>query len=105
MYPTEYMCTKEETINTGINIDTVKASKLKLHSTFNDSESTHLKSCTDTGVLFMPTSINDNAEMTVVTTTNEHVINWDPAIPTFLPKNPETIEPNKGNTIIVKYII
>lgn len=105
MYPIEYICTKEETINTGINIDTVKESKLKLHNTFSDSESTHLKSCTDTGMLFKPTSMKDNTEMIVVITTNEQVINWDPVTPTFLPKNPEIIEPNKGNIIIVKYII
>ena len=102
MYPIEYICTKEETINTGINIDTVKESKLKLHNTFNDSESTHLKSCTDTGILFKPTSMKDNTEMIVVITT---VMNWDPVTPTFLPKNPEIIEPNKGSIIIVKYII
>ena len=28
-----------------------------------------------------------------------------PLTPTFLPKNPETIDPNKGNIIILKYII
>ena len=105
MYPTEYMCTREETIKTGINIDTVKASKLKLQSTLSDSESTHLNNCTDTGTLFIPTSTNDNAARIVVVTTNVHVINWDPVTPIFLPKNPETIEPNKGNIIIVKYII
>ena len=44
-------------------------------------------------------------EMNVVITTNEHVMSWDPVTPTFLPKNPEIIEPNKGNAIIVKYII
>ena len=75
MYPIEYTCTKEETIRTGISIDTVKESKLKLHSTFSDSESTHLKSCIDTGILFIPTSINDNIDRMVVTITDEHVIN------------------------------
>jgi hypothetical protein len=35
MYSIEYMCTKELTIKTGINIDTVKLSKLKLHDTFS----------------------------------------------------------------------
>ena len=99
------MCTKEETTNTGINIDTVNESKLKLHNTFNDSESTHLNSCTVTGILLIPTSTNDNAERIVVIATSEHVMNWDPVTPTFLPKNPEIIEPNKGNAIMVKYII
>lgn len=99
------MCTSEETINTGINIDTVKESKLKLHSTLSDSESTHLKSCKDTEILFKPTSINANVESKVVIITDVHVIHWDPVTPTFLPKKPETIEPNKGNTIIAKYII
>ena len=74
MYPIEYICTREETTNTGINIDTVRESKVKLHNTFNDSESTHLKSCTDTEVLFIPTSLNDNTEITVVITRDEHVI-------------------------------
>ena len=75
MYPIEYMCTNEEIINTGINMDTVKESKLKLHSMFNDSESTHLKSCTDTGILFSPTSTKDNMDIIVVITTDEQVIN------------------------------
>jgi hypothetical protein len=39
----EYMCTKELSIKTGINRDTVKLSKLKLHDTFSGSLSTHLK--------------------------------------------------------------
>jgi len=68
------MCTSEETINTGINIDTVKESKLKLHSTLSDSESTHLKSCKDTEILFKPTSINANVESKVVIITGVHVI-------------------------------
>jgi len=68
------MCTSEETINTGINIDTVKESKLKLHSTLSDSESTHLKSCKDTEILFKPTSINANVESKVVIITDAHVI-------------------------------
>jgi hypothetical protein len=36
------MCTKDDTISTGINIDTVKASKLNAHLTFKDSASIHL---------------------------------------------------------------
>ena len=28
-----------------------------------------------------------------------------PVTPTFLPKKPDTIDPNKGNIIILKYII
>ena len=105
MYPIEYIWTSEETTKTGINIDTVKESKLKLHSTLSDSESTHLKSCRDTDILFKPTSINANVESKVVTITDIHVINWEPVTPTFLPKKPETIEPNKGSIIIAKYII
>ena len=85
-------------------METVRESKLKLHSTFNDSESIHLKSCIDTGIPFIPTSINDNMETTVVIINNEHVINWDPVTPIFLPKNPEKMEPNKGSVMIVKYI-
>jgi hypothetical protein len=99
------MCTSEETINTGINIETVKESKLKLQRTFSDSESIHLKSWTDTGILFIPTSKKAKTERAVVVKTAVHVINWAPLTPTFLPKNPETIEPNKGNIIMAKYII
>lgn len=104
MYPIEYICTREETTSTGINIDTVRESKLKLHDTLSDSESIHLKSLTDTGVLFIPTSKKDIMDIIVVVTINEHVIIWEPVTPIFLPKNPDTIEPNKGNVIIVKYI-
>jgi hypothetical protein len=86
-------------------MDTVKESKLKPHNIFNDSESTHLNSCIETEVLFRPTSIKANAENTVVNNIDIHVISWAPLIPTFLPKKPETIDPNKGNIIIVKYII
>ena len=70
----EYRCTKEETINTGINIDTVKESKLKLHITFKDSESIHLNILIDTGALFIPTSKKDNIARKVVITKDEHVI-------------------------------
>jgi hypothetical protein len=105
MYPMEYMCTSEETIKTGINIDTVRESKLKLHSTLSDSESTHLKSCRDTDILFKPTSTNANIESKVVIITDVHVINCEPVTPIFLPKKPEAIEPNNGNNIIAKYII
>ena len=55
-------CTKEETIKTGINMDTVKESKLKLHKTFSDSESSHLNNWIDTGALLIPTSIKDRIE-------------------------------------------
>jgi len=104
MYPIEYICTNEDTINTGINIDTVKESKLKLHRTFNDSESIHLNSSIETGILFIPTSKKTIVASTVVVITEVHVTNCAPLTPIFLPKNPETIEPNKGNIIIAKYI-
>jgi hypothetical protein len=42
MYPIEYTCTKDDTINTGINMETVKESKLNAQDTFKDSESIHL---------------------------------------------------------------
>ena len=105
MYPIEYMCTKELTIKTGINIDTVKLSKLKLHSTLSDSLSIHLKRFIDTGMLFKPTSKNATIANKVVTITLVHVINCAPLTPIFLPKKPETIDPNKGKVIIAKYII
>jgi hypothetical protein len=105
MYPIEYMCTNEDTTRTGINIETVKESKLKLHSTFNDSESIHLKSFMDTGMLFKPTSKKANVAKMVVVTTDVHAITCDPLTPIFLPKKPEDIEDSKGSIIIIKYII
>jgi hypothetical protein len=99
------MCTKEDTTNTGISIDTVKESKLKLHRTFNDSESIHLNNFIDTGMLFIPTSKKEIIERKVVIINDEHVIIWAPVTPTFLPKKPDTIDPKRGNIIIVKYII
>src|SRR5713226_5153081 len=99
------MCTKEETIKTGINIDTVKLSKLKAHNTLSDSLSIHLKRFIDTGMLFKPTSKKATIANKVVTITLVHVINCAPLTPIFLPKKPETIDPNKGKIIIARYII
>jgi len=86
-------------------MDTVKESKLKLHNTFNVSESIHLKSFIETGILFKPTSKNANVARAVVVTIDVHAIKCEPLTPIFLPKNPEAIEDNKGNNIIIKYII
>jgi hypothetical protein len=58
-----------------------------------------------TGILLRPTSKKQVIANIVVKITQEQVIICAPVAPTFLPKNPETIEPNKGNTIKVKYII
>src|SRR6267154_1171903 len=99
------MCTKEETIKTGINIDTVKLSKLKAHNTLRDSLSIHLNRFIDTGMLFKPTSKKATIANKVVTITLVHVINCAPLTPTFLPKKPDTIDPNKGKVIMAKYII
>src|ERR1700722_12151972 len=71
----------------------------------NHSLSIHLNKCIDTGILFNPTSKNATIAKIVVTITLEDVIICDPVTPTFLPKKPETIDPNKGNIIILKYII
>ena len=105
MYPIEYICTKEEIINTGISIDTVSESKLNPQEIFNDSESIHLNKWIDTGMLFKPTSKNAIIANIVVVITDKHVINCAPLTPTFLPKKPDTIDPNKGNTIKARYII
>ena len=99
------MCTNEDTIKTGINIDTVKESNTNPQYTFNDSESIHLNILINTGMLLSPTSKNDTIASIVVVITDVHVIIWEPVTPTFLPKNPDTIEPNKGKNIIVRYII
>jgi hypothetical protein len=68
------MCTKEETINTGINIDAVNASKLNPHNILSDSESIHVNSSKVTGILFIPTSKNTTIDNNVVITTELHVI-------------------------------
>jgi hypothetical protein len=99
------MCTKEETISTGISIETVSESKWNPHDTFNDSESIHLNTSMDTGILFNPTSKKANTANSVVNTTAVHVIIWDPETPIFLPKKPDAIDPNSGKIIIARYII
>lgn len=67
----------------------------------SDSESIHLNNCIDTGILFKPTSKKANIARIVVVITQLHVINWAPLTPTFLPKKPDIIDPNKGKTTIV----
>ncbi|WP_414114364.1 hypothetical protein, partial [Staphylococcus hominis] len=88
------MCTRDETISTGINIDTVKESKLKAHETFNDSESIHLNRCITTGMLLKPTSKNIVIDNNVVIITQTHVIICAPETPIFLPINPDIVDPN-----------
>ena len=75
------MCTKQETISTGINIETVKESKLKPQDIFNDSESIHLNKWIDTGRLFKPTSKKANIAQRVVIITDIQVINCAPCTP------------------------
>ena len=84
---------------------TVKLSKWKPNKTLSDSLSIHLKRLIDTGILFKPTSKKATIANKVVTITLVHVINCAPLTPTFLPKKPETIDPNKGKMIMAKYII
>lgn len=98
------MCTKLDTINTGINIDTVNESNLKFHNTYSDSTSNHLAIFIVTGILLKPTSKKAIIAKIVVVITEPHVIICDPVIPIFLPKKPDTIEPNNGKIINVKYI-
>ena len=104
MYEIEYIWTKELIIKTGINIVTVKLSNSKPHIMLNHSLSIHLNNSIDTGMLLNPTSKNANTAKIVVIITLIHVISCAPRIPTFLPKKPETIDPNKGKIIILKYI-
>jgi hypothetical protein len=99
------MCTNEETIKTGINIDTVKESKRKAHNILRASESIHLNKDIDTGILLKPTSMKAIADKIVLIITNDDVIICAPLTPTFLPKKPATMEPNNGKIIIDKYII
>lgn len=50
------MWTTLEITSTGINMDTVTESKLKLHETSRDSLFSHLNNSKETGMLFNPTS-------------------------------------------------
>jgi hypothetical protein len=52
-----------------------------------------------------PVSINAIRANIVVNNIHKQEIIRDPVIPTFLPKKPETIDPNNGKNIIDKYII
>ena len=105
MYPIEYMCTSRDTMSTGISMDVVSESKLKLHDTSSDSESTHLHNVIPTGVPFNVTSVNASAAKAVVSPTHVQVTSWDPVTPIRLPSNPEAIDPNIGNTMTDRYII
>jgi len=99
------MWTKEETISTGINMDTVNESKLNPHNILRDSESIHLNNLTVTGIPLNPTSKKAIIASIVVKTTEVHVTHWAPLTPILRPKNPDTMEDNKGKIIKVKYII
>jgi hypothetical protein len=68
------MCTTQDTTKTGINIDTVKESKLKPHPIFKFSVSNHLNKCKTTEELFKPTSIKIVIAITVVIIRDKHVI-------------------------------
>ena len=92
-------------INTGKSIETVNESKWNPHDTFKDSESIHLNTSIDTGILFSPTSKKATIDNIVVNITAVQVIIWAPVTPIFLPKKPEAIDPNSGKIIIAKYII
>jgi len=92
-------------IKTGINIETVKESKLNAQDTFKYSASIHRNKCIFTGFLFKPTSIKAKTAKIVVVITHVHVIICDPLTPTFLPKKPDIIDPNIGNPIKARYII
>ena len=73
--------------------------------TLSDSESIHLNNENNIGTLFKPTSKKPIVAINVVIITDIHVIICAPLTPTFLPKKPETIEPNMGKTIMARYII
>ena len=105
IYPIEYKWTNDETIRTGINMDTVKASKLNPHITWRFSESIQVNNSNVTGMLFKATSKKTMIDKKVVNITELHVINWAPLTPIFLPKNPDNIEANNGIKINTKYII
>ena len=70
------MRTNEETINTGISIDTVNESKWKPHNIITNNR-----------------------------VVEDEIINFDPLTPSFLPKNPEDIEESKGEILSLKDVI
>lgn len=71
----------------------------------NHSLSIHLNNSMETGELLKPTSKKARTANIVVVITHKHVTNCAPLTPTFLPKKPATIDPNKGKIIILKNII
>jgi len=56
-------------------------------------------------MLLKPTSKKASTAKVVVVITDVHVITCDPLTPIFLPKKPEDIDANKGNIIMIRYII
>ena len=86
-------------------MEDVNESKLKPHNTLSHSVSIHLIANIDTNVSFSDISLNITTAIKVIVNIKDEVINCDPFTPTFLPRKPETIEPNKGSTIKAKYII
>jgi len=56
-------------------------------------------------MLFIPTSKKAIEAKIVVSITEVQVINCAPLTPTFLPKNPDIMDPNNGKIIIARYII
>lgn len=83
----------------------VNESKLNAHATKSDSESIHLNNSIVTGILLRPTSKKATVANNVVMITHKHVIICAPLTPTFLPKKPDTTDPNNGKIIIAKYVI
>ncbi|GAB3822898.1 hypothetical protein GCM10028820_34220 [Tessaracoccus terricola] len=71
----------------------------------NDSLTIQSNKEMDTVLLLKPTSKKAIIAKIVVITTLLLLIICDPVTPDFLPKNPDTVDPNKGKNIILKYII
>jgi len=71
----------------------------------NDSLLTHSNNEIDTELLLNPISKKAIIAKIVVIITLLLLIICDPVTPDFLPKNPDTIDPNNGKNIIVKYIV
>jgi len=79
------MWTNKEIIKTGINIDTVKESKLNPHKILTNSESIQVNNIIFTIILLNPTSQKIIKVNMVVIKTEIQVINLDPVTPIFLP--------------------
>ena len=91
--------------STGINIVTLKLSNKNSHFIESNSESIQLIKNTETGESERITSKKAIEAKTEDSIKQKVVKIWEPVTPIFLPNNPATIDPIRGNIKILKYIM